>query len=141
MGVLTLVLGFFIFPLSEAYYIMKSTKRMFLAKTKDDNLFEKQDKARGIGEFLDKQRIPDTISDTIMKEIVQHRIIKLKSKDKFCFVLNHVISALGFCSCFKICWRNGKKLSKILDEAQDRIHQELDIIKMLRHIRDHRVLL
>lgn len=39
MGVLTLVLGFFIFPLSEALYIMKSTKRMFLVKTNEKDLF------------------------------------------------------------------------------------------------------
>ena len=39
-GVLTLVLGFFILPISEASFIMKSAKRMFLVKTKNDELFK-----------------------------------------------------------------------------------------------------
>ena len=38
-GVLTLVLGYFILPLSEASFIMKSAKRMFLVKTRDEDLF------------------------------------------------------------------------------------------------------
>ena len=38
--VLTLVLGTMIHPISEASFIMKSAKRMFLAKTRDEHLFD-----------------------------------------------------------------------------------------------------
>jgi len=38
--VITLAMGILLFPISESSYNMMSTKRMFLARTKDTNLFE-----------------------------------------------------------------------------------------------------
>ena len=41
--VITLAMGLFLFPISESSYNMMSTKRMFLARTKDENLFDEAD--------------------------------------------------------------------------------------------------
>ena len=38
-GVLTLIFGFFLEPLSESSFMIMSAKRLFLASTKNDKLF------------------------------------------------------------------------------------------------------
>ena len=38
--VIMLVMGFVLYPIAESSYNMMSTKRMFLARTKDENLFD-----------------------------------------------------------------------------------------------------
>ena len=76
-GVLTLVFGFLLKPISEASYIMKSSKRMFLVKTKNDKLFKPDANKKSIGKFLDESMMPQGISDKVYNEIKSHRIIHL----------------------------------------------------------------
>ena len=38
--IVMLVFGFFLFPISEHNFYLQATKRLFLAKTADDNLFQ-----------------------------------------------------------------------------------------------------
>ena len=41
--VITLAMGILLFPIAESSYNMMSTKRMFLARTKDSQLFDEAD--------------------------------------------------------------------------------------------------
>ena len=50
--VIMLCLGIFLFPISESSYNMMSTKRMFLARTKDEKFFDEADEATKKKKFL-----------------------------------------------------------------------------------------
>ena len=73
--VITLVMGILLFPISESSYNMMSSKRMFLARTKDTNLFEdahEDDKKKW---FLGDKSIPSGIKLRLREEIQKHRVI------------------------------------------------------------------
>ena len=57
-----LVFGFLLYPISEASFIMKSSKRIFLVKTNDEKLFKPDPNQKGIGKFLDQSLIPEGLS-------------------------------------------------------------------------------
>ena len=59
---LTLIFGFFLLPISEASFIMKSSKRIFLVKTQDEKLFKPDPNKKSIGKFLDESLMPQDIS-------------------------------------------------------------------------------
>ena len=40
--IIVLFFGVFLNPIAEHSFVMKATKRLFTAKTKDDNLFDKR---------------------------------------------------------------------------------------------------
>lgn len=128
-GVLTLILGFFIQPISEASFIMKSAKRMFLVKTRKDDLFITPKKKKSIGKFVEGDR------DDSFK---YHRVINLKLKDKLCMYLQNL---MGPCFICKVCWSSSKKLNHLFDETQSRLETELDIVKLIRNIRNSKNLL
>ena len=85
--VLMLVLGFFLFPISESSYNMISTKRLFLAKTTEESLFLKSDKCCSKGKHLGHENIPKGIKSNLKDEIEKHRLVRLKTKDKLCYYL------------------------------------------------------
>jgi hypothetical protein len=43
-NVMMLLFGFFLFSLSEHSYILKASKKLFIARTKDKNLFKNDDR-------------------------------------------------------------------------------------------------
>ena len=50
--VIMLVMGLILFPINESSYNMMSTKRMFLARTADDELFDKPKEEKLKKKFL-----------------------------------------------------------------------------------------
>ena len=137
-GVLTLVLGFFILPISEASFIMKSAKRMFLVKTKDEEIFNVDTKKKSIGKFIDMNKMPESLRNNKESGINYHRIISLKRKDKICFYLSHTLGQFFCCKC---CWKNNIKINKLFSETNKRLLTELDIVKLIRNIRSSKILL
>jgi len=43
-NVMMLLFGFILFPISEHAFILKAAKKLFIARTKDKNLFKKDDR-------------------------------------------------------------------------------------------------
>lgn len=126
-GVLTLILGFLISPISEASFIMMSAKRMFLVRTKHNELFEKPATKKSIGKHV-----------SCCHEYKHNRVINLKTKDRICVYIQNI---LGSAFCCQRCWPNHKKLTMLFDCTQARLKQELDIVKLVRNTRNSKSLL
>jgi len=45
-NVMMILFGFIVYPISEQSYILKAAKKLFLARTSDENLFKKDPKAK-----------------------------------------------------------------------------------------------
>ena len=111
--VIMLVLGIILFPISESSYNMASAKRMFLARTKDDNFFVDVDEETKKKKFL--TNLPDGIKSKLKNEISKHRIIKISSFDKYMYYWQNQIGC--FFICGYCCWPNKKKFLRLIDEA------------------------
>lgn len=85
--VITLVLGCLLFRISKSSYNMMSTKRMFLARTKDDELFDEADEKNKKKWFLTDTSMPPGIQKKLKQEVQKHRVIKFSIKDKLCYYL------------------------------------------------------
>lgn len=81
--VIMLCLGIFFFPISEASYNMMSAKRMFLARTKDNEFFKEVDEEAKKKKFLTD--LPDGIRSKLKNEISKHRIIRITPFDKIMY--------------------------------------------------------
>lgn len=136
--VLMLIMGFLLFPISESSYNMMSTKRLFLARTKNGDLFNQGNKDNKISKFLGSKNMPKGIKYKLKNEIQKHRLIRMTVKDKFCYYMYNQIGFLFFCGK---CWKNQDKIVKLIDEAQERLDQELNIIKIIQTLRNMKVVL
>lgn len=112
--VIMLVLGIVLFPISESSYNILSTKRMFLARTGDDNLFVElsEEKKRKI--FGDSKHLEEGLQTMPPDEIRKHRFVKMNRKDTLCYYLQNQFGSFYLCG---YCWKNKKKIVKLIDEA------------------------
>jgi len=51
---------------------------------------------------------------------------------------SNLMGSLSMCG---FCWKKNDKMTKMYEEASDRIDAELDIVKLLRNIRNSKILL
>lgn len=126
--VIMLAMGCLLFPIAESSYNMMSTKRMFIARTRNDDLFDEASEARKKKWFLSEKSMPEGIKSKLRLELKKHRVIQFGLKDKLCYYLHNQLGQFFICGC---CWRNRKQLTTLVDEAQDRLDSELNIIKMI----------
>ena len=88
-----LLFGWFMFGVSEHSFILKASKKLFLARTKDAKLFKKDPRQN-----IDVQ----PLSAKAKKEIDLHRAIKLHAKDNIFLYLSN-----RFGCCFpSFMWPN-----------------------------------
>ena len=73
--VLMLILGFILFQLSESSYNMMSTQRMFMARTKDEDLFDAANEEKKKKWFMQDQQINEKLKGRMEKELKKHRVI------------------------------------------------------------------
>ena len=73
--VIMLTMGMLLFPISESSYNMMSTKRMFIARTKNDELFDEATEEKKKKWFLSDKTMPDGIKNKLKAELKKHRVI------------------------------------------------------------------
>ena len=86
-NVMMLLFGFFLFGISEHSFILKASKKLFIARTKDETLF-KEDPKVDIG--------IRPLSRGAMQELEQHRAIKLSTKDSVLLYLSNHLPSFCF---------------------------------------------
>jgi hypothetical protein len=127
--IVMMLFGFILYPISEHSFILKASKMMFLARVIDGNLLRKSIARK-------PQKNLDHLSEKELKEREYHRIIRLKFMDSASLFIHHRIS---FLKC--IMWRENQRISKIYNDTQHILHKELNIIKIIRSIRDIKILM
>ena len=87
--VLMLGMGCLLFPIAESSYNMMSTKRMFIARTANNKLFDEVSEDKKKKWFLSDTCLPDGMEDQLKRELKKHRVISLSLKDKICYGLSN----------------------------------------------------
>ena len=93
-------------PVSEHSFILKASKKLFSARTKDDNIFLKD--PRNVKHL---KAMP--LNSKAKKELDLHRAIKLRLKDNVCL---YVANRMGYCFP-TFCFPNKKKFMKLFSST------------------------
>lgn len=102
--VIMLTMGCLLFPIAESSYNMMSTKRLFIARTSNDDLFEDASEKKKKKWFLSEKSMPQGMKKKLREELKKHRVIQIGLKDKLCYYLHNQFGRLFICG--KFCWRN-----------------------------------
>ena len=84
-NVMMILFGFMIYPYSEHSYVLKVAKKLFIARTHEENLF-KMDESKSLN--------TKGLSPKVQKELDLHRSIKLYKKDNICLFLSNQFGCL-----------------------------------------------
>lgn len=87
--VIMLAMGCFLFPIAESSYKMMSTKRCFIARTSDENLFDDASELKKKKWFLSDKSMPSGIKRKLKEELKKHRVIQFGLKDKLFYYLHN----------------------------------------------------
>jgi hypothetical protein len=144
--ILMIVLGTFLYPISEHSFILKALSKLYMARTRDGQLLHKDKCNHTEAEHLEKDEENDQkgqvkrkrrLSKAEKREIDKHRFIKISIKDS---VMLYVSEILGRCFC-DFCWSKKKKLQKLKAQGADKIEGELNIVKIMNYLRNFKVVL
>lgn len=131
-----LCLGSLLASISEHSFFIKAIQKLFLVNTYDRKLFAEPSKFRKGGQKLNKER--KSIQKHFNKEdqnyLNNHQVIKL-SKKQSCKL--YFMSLLGCC----FCGRKKNRLWRLYTEGQDRIEKEFDLVKIIKSIRNIKVIM
>ena len=79
---------------------------MFIARTRNDELFDEASEAKKKKWFLSEKSMPEGIKSKLKQELKKHRVIQFGLKDKLCYYLFNQLGS--FFVCGYCCWRNRK---------------------------------
>ena len=96
-------------------FYLNSSRKLYLARTKDDELFKvvpidksESNMDRKMIKFTQTDDLPYKYKKCIKKEFKKHRFISLSGKDK---LLLFLYNAFGFVMCKRVCpWSKRDKL-------------------------------
>ena len=130
-GVLELfvyLFGFVFYGISKHQATMMILRRLFLARTRDDKLFAQSHTHDHVGNVEKTQ-----LDDSIRHEVKSHRNIKLTQ-------INHLKLYVmkNFCFCLKAT--KNHKLFKLYSEGHNMIIHELNVVKIIKSLKQLRIL-
>ena len=127
--------GFFLFSISEHSFHVTAIKKLFFVRTADERMFGTLKQNRN--KYLDKELIPIDTPREIKEEIFKHRYIDIKNCD---WVSLYFARILG-CCCPRFCFKKRDMFIKLYDRGKNRIEGELDIVKIIKSIRNMKILM
>ena len=123
-----LLFGFFLFSISEHSFILKAAKKLFIARTRDQNLFKKDD----------RQNIDiKSLSSKARHELELHRPIKFHYRDN---VLLYLSNHLPSCCFPSKLWPKQKRFTKLYNMTKQKLQGELNVIKVIKNLRNQKIL-
>ena len=128
-NIFMIFLGGIMQPVSEHSFILKASKKLFIARTKDDNLFAQDDKYQA-------QIALKPLNNKSKIELAKHRPIKIRLKDSLCLFCSY---RLGYLFPNK-CWSKKSKFQKLFSETKLKLNKNLNIVKIVRDLRNLNVL-
>jgi hypothetical protein len=131
--VIMIVFGFFLFSFSEHSFYLTALTKLFYARTSDEAMF----KSKRTSKYLNRDLIPESTPRVMKNEILKHRFIDIKLKY---WVKLYFAKLLGPCCCHCMFKRKGRFV-KLYERGQDRIEAELNIVKILKSLRDMKILM
>mmetsp|Transcript_1880 Transcript_1880/g.2596 ORF Transcript_1880/g.2596 Transcript_1880/m.2596 type:complete len:210 (-) Transcript_1880:575-1204(-) len=131
--IITLVLAIQMLPISRHSFVLKATKKMYKGRTKDPGLFKIDKKPKYLPASAYK------VDDKVKKEQNKNRKISIRLLDSL--LLYFTNSVFGRFCCLGMCWRNKQKFQKLYNIGSKRIENELNIVKIMKNIKDMKICL
>lgn len=124
--VLLSMFGVLIYPLNHYLFVINSARKLYLARTREQNIFEDPSKSRcntkieqKMLNFTDPKNIPCSYGKSLKLEVLKHRYIYLTFKDTVLLFLNNVFN---YFICKRICkWSKRDKLQKLYRKSHLKI--------------------
>ena len=136
-GVMQLIMlgfGLIMYPISEHQFTMKASRFLFFARTSMQNLFLKSKEDSRIKRF----RESGLLTHKEATELEKHHKIQLPKKENVLLFL-HVWLGKSFLK--KCCtFKNSEILSKLYYKTTDNLEQDLNIVRLIKRLRDVKIL-
>jgi hypothetical protein len=129
--VVMICFGFFLFPISEHSFYIKAINKMFLARSTDKSLFAPPK----TGDLTKAKKLAE--DKEIAAEIENHHPVHIRFLDSVRLFIANQLGCL-FCNCL---WSKKRQYQRLYDKGQERIEEQLDIVKLLRNLKDMNILL
>jgi hypothetical protein len=122
-----LTLGLILFSISEHSFILTAASKLYLVRTTSDELFKQVD------DYKSKVFLKSGIlSNTEQTEVRKHKFLKINLKQSLRLFVSK------FC---KIESEEVKKLSKLYHEAEHKIYHDLNVVRLIKTLKDMKILL
>ena len=149
------------FPISEHSFYMQAIKKLYKAKTTDKSLFITPKKEKVFEDSEDEdERIkrhqanslsalfkgakPRLHDMTDYTQVKQNKVIKVSViKSCLLYLESNILDTMDsyFCCLGKSIMNKKSKLKKMYDMGKDRIENELNMVRILRNLKNHDVLM
>lgn len=131
--VIMITFGFFLFSLSEYSFHMTAIKKLFLARTTDSAIFGNKKAHRN--KYLQKDLLPEDTPKEIKEELAKHKYVEIRNGD---WIRTYFARVLYVPQC---CFPRRDKFIRLYEKGQDRIDTDLDIVKIMKSIRNMKILM
>ena len=146
-GIVEVLLICFVFvmdPISHFSFLNKAGHKLFLAKTKDNHLFEHKHHHTDVVEEAKKVSAEESkkIPPKVFEELNCHRNIHIRTSDKIKIYLTMLLGRC-YCTCFDAlcCFKRRKKLLKLYNTIEEHINNEMDITQIMKTLRNLNIIL
>lgn len=130
------LMGAILFTVSEHSFVLTASKKLYLARTSKDNIFEQvEDKQSEF--FLKSEKL---LSNTEKTEIKKHKIIALNFNQSFRLFINRILVSCQKNRFFNILKGEDKQLLKLYNQAALKINNDLNVVKLIKNFRDVKIL-
>jgi hypothetical protein len=131
--VIMITFGILFYPISEHSFIMTATKKLFMARTNEPDLFLQPKEIEVDKHFVKVKKKSRRVS----KELAKHKEIRVRMADN---VLLFLQNRLG-CLFPSRLWSKSDKLAKLFEEGADRLDTNLNLVKIIKNLRNMRCLM
>ena len=94
-------------------------------------------KGKRTSKYLNRDLIPESTPRHMKNEILKHRYIDIKTKY---WVKLYFARIFGSCCCGNM-FKRRTRFMKLYERGQDRIESELNILKIMKSMRDMKILM
>lgn len=128
-NIFMIFLGGIMHPIAHHDFILKASKKLYMARTTDTTLFLNDPKQ------IAQQRVKP-LNAKAKIELEKHKPIKIRFKDNLCL---YVANRMGYCFP-NMCWIKKSKFQKLYSMTSQKLNKSLDVVKIIKDLRNLNVL-
>mmetsp|Transcript_35572 Transcript_35572/g.54363 ORF Transcript_35572/g.54363 Transcript_35572/m.54363 type:complete len:135 (-) Transcript_35572:1135-1539(-) len=127
---------FFLLPVSEHSFLQKAGKKLFYARTSSKGMLRRKK------EKLTKRFVRSGLFDEEeVAELKKHKSIALTRERNISLYFVRMFRCCLSNSWYECLGKRQKKLIHLFEETSERIEEDLDIVKILKNLRNMKILI
>ena len=133
-------------PISYHSFVIKAIRRIFLANTCQDDLFQSSHHENKAAE---EKRLycgykPSDLPRALVKNIERHKHVHIEfNRNRLLYFQNLISNSFGgrlSCPCLGVKANKLNKLQKLYKKGEERFERELDVINIVRNLKNFRIM-